>query len=74
MVSEEMVIVTTPAGTRALVVMMMKSCLPRLVVSGDIGVLKAKDAAGEMHQPPDPHTNLSEDTPCRPSQDKTNEK
>ena len=63
MVSEEMVIVTTPAGTGALVVMMMKSCLPRFVVRGDLGVLNAKEAAGEMHQPPVPHANLSVDTP-----------
>ena len=63
MVSEEMVIVTTPAGTRALVVMMMKSCLPRLVVRGDLGVLNVKEAAGEMHQLPVPHANLSDDTP-----------
>ena len=62
MVSALMVMLTTPAGTAALVVTMMKSCLPRFVVNGALGSLNAKEAAGAKHHPPEPH-NLSEDTP-----------
>ena len=54
-----MVTMTGPAGTAVFVVMMMKSCLPRLVVSGTLTSLNAKEAAGAKHQVPVVHS-LSE--------------
>ncbi len=50
MVSPLMVRTTAPAGISILVVMMMKSCLPRFVVRGDMRSLNAKEEAGARHQ------------------------
>jgi hypothetical protein len=66
----KIVMVTLPAGITDLVVMMIKSCFPRFVVMGALGLLKANETAGWRHQPPEPQINFSGEEPWITSQGK----